>query len=211
MSWYIKKILRLRFFMDEDSLMLAVKGGKFHSKLFYFSLVAANSVGFTKTVWNKLIMPKHRFIYWQIFNSQLLTRDHLCRYIQLTSVLCPVCDSGVETHSHLFMECIYSRRVYEEIGRWLGVFHWPESYEELSNWCLLANHSLQNQIINAVIAASWYFIWCNKNSCIFESSCKMARSLSLEVKEVVKYRVLSWGYFSLHKKDVYFRQIVERW
>ncbi|XP_062103483.1 uncharacterized protein LOC133814552 [Humulus lupulus] len=211
MSWYIKKLLRLRHSIDEGSLLLAVKGGKFHSKHFYSSLISVHSVGYAKTVWNKLILPKHRFIYWQIFNNQLLTRDHLCRFMNISSAFCPVCESGLESHIHLFMECVYSRKVFDEVGRWLGFFHWPESCEELTHWCLLAKHNLKNQIINAVISAAWYFIWCNRNRCIFESVCKMASSISLEIKDVVKYRVLSLGSVSHRKRDVYLRKVVESW
>ncbi|XP_062114085.1 uncharacterized protein LOC133825111 [Humulus lupulus] len=53
------------------------------------------------------------------------------------------------------MDCIYSRKFYEDIGRWLGYFHWPDSYEELNRWCLLTKNNVKNQIINAVISASW--------------------------------------------------------
>ncbi|XP_062100323.1 uncharacterized protein LOC133806214 [Humulus lupulus] len=194
MSWYFKKLLRLRQVIDEGFLKQAVKG-----------------VGFADTVWNKLIVPKHRFIYWQIFNNQLLTRDHLSRFLHLSSALCPVCESGLESHSHLFMDCIYSRKVFEEIGSWLGYFHWPESYEELNLWCLEANQDLKNQIVNAVLSASCYFIWSNRNSCIFDSVCKLASSISLDIKELVKYRVLGLGSPSHRKRDLYFRKVVEGW
>ncbi|XP_062093869.1 uncharacterized protein LOC133799895 [Humulus lupulus] len=211
MSWYFKKLLRLRQVIDEGSLRQAVKGGKFRIKQFYTSLISTPTVGFADTVWNKLIVPKHRFIYWQIFNNQLLTRDHLSRFLHLSSALFPVCDSGIESHSHLFMECIYSRKVFEEIGSWLGYFHWPESYEELNLWCLEAKRDLKNQIVNAVLSASWYFIWSNRNSCIFDSVCKLASSISLDIKESVKYRVLGLGSLSHRKRDMYFRKVVEGW
>ncbi|XP_062080606.1 uncharacterized protein LOC133785378 [Humulus lupulus] len=176
MCWYVKKLLRLRQVIDEGCLQQAVKGGKVSIKHVYSSLISATSVGYADTVWNKLIVPKHRFFYWQIFNRQLLTRDHLSRFLTLTSALCPVCESDLETHSHLFMECIFSRKVFEEIGKWLGYFHWPDS-----------------------------------NGCIFDSACKMASRLSMDIKDSVKHRVLSLGTLSHRKKDMYFRMVVESW
>ncbi|XP_062100450.1 uncharacterized protein LOC133806354 [Humulus lupulus] len=211
MSWYFKKLLRFRQVIDEGSLRQAVKGGKFRIKHFYTTLISAQTVGFADTVWNKIIVPKHRFIYSQIFNNQLLTRDHLSRFLPLTYALCLVCDSEIELHSHLFMECIFSRKVFEEIGSLLGYLHWPKSYEELHLWCLEAVRDLKNQIVNAVLSASWYFIWSNRNNCIFDFVCKLASSISLEIKESVKYRVLGMGSLSHRKWDNYFRNVVEGW
>ncbi|KAF4396323.1 hypothetical protein G4B88_019123 [Cannabis sativa] len=57
-------------------------------------------VDYASASWDKLIVPKHKFIFWQILNSQLLTRDYLNRIIAIQSVLCPVCEAEVETHDH---------------------------------------------------------------------------------------------------------------
>ncbi|XP_062076005.1 uncharacterized protein LOC133780148 [Humulus lupulus] len=211
MSWYFKKLLRLRQVTDEDSLRQAEKGGNFRIKHFYTSLVNAQSVVYAETMWNKLLVPKHRFIYWQIFNSQLLTRDHLSRFLPISSALCPVCESEIETHSHLFMKCIFSRKVFGEINSWLGCFQWPNSFLELQHWCLVAVRDLKNQILNTVLSASLYFIWRNRNNCIFNSVCSMARCISLEIRKVVKYRVLGLGPLNHSKRDSYLLNVVEGW
>ncbi|XP_062114711.1 uncharacterized protein LOC133825832 [Humulus lupulus] len=115
MSWYFKKLLRLSQVIDATTLQQAEKGGKFRVKLFYTSLATAQKVLYAGTVWNKLLVPKHRFIYWQILNSQLLTRDHLSRIMPIHSAICPVCASVNESHSHLFLECIFTRKLFGEL------------------------------------------------------------------------------------------------
>uniref|UniRef100_A0A803QH08 Reverse transcriptase domain-containing protein n=1 Tax=Cannabis sativa TaxID=3483 RepID=A0A803QH08_CANSA len=75
MSWYFKKLMKLRSSTNEASLLLAEKGGKFRAKLFYNMHVEAQEEKHSRTVWNKLIVPKHRFILWQASNAQLPSRD----------------------------------------------------------------------------------------------------------------------------------------
>ncbi|XP_062093759.1 uncharacterized protein LOC133799776 [Humulus lupulus] len=205
MSWYFKKLLRLKQVTDVASLGQAEKGGKFRVKHFYTSLVTAQKFVYAGTVWNKLLVPK------KVFNCHLLTRDHLRRFMPIPSALCPVCVSVNETHSHLFMECIFSRKLFGEISSWLGVFQWLKSFMELQQWCLSAVSDLKNQIINVVLSATMYFVWKNRNTCIFEFVCTSARSMSLEIRKVVKCRVLGLGPHKLSKRDRYLLNVVEGW
>ncbi|XP_062119109.1 uncharacterized protein LOC133832841 [Humulus lupulus] len=162
-------------------------------------------------VWNKLIMAKHRFIYWQFFNSQFLTRDHLSRFISIISSLCPVCDLALESHSHLFLDCLFSRRLFGEISSWLGIFKWPSSQVELQEWCFSATRDLKHQILNVFYAAALYFIWKNRNNCIFELACYNISSVSSEIRKVVKCRILGLGLHRVSKMDSYLINIVEGW
>ncbi|KAF4370733.1 hypothetical protein F8388_025112 [Cannabis sativa] len=54
--------------------------------------------------------------------NQLLTRDHLSKVFSLSSVNCPVCDSDQESHGYLFVDCPFTKQVFVEISKWLGVF-----------------------------------------------------------------------------------------
>ncbi|XP_062093932.1 uncharacterized protein LOC133799964 [Humulus lupulus] len=174
-------------------------------------LVSAQKVLYAGTVWNKLLVPKHRFIYWQILNSHLLTRDQMSRILPIQSVIFPVCASANESHSHLFLDCIFSRKLFGEVSCWLSMFQWPKSYLELQQWCMTAINSLQNQVINAVFAATLYFIWKNRNKCIFDSVCFSTSSLSLEIRKIVKYRVLGLSFLQLSKRDNYILNVVKGW
>ncbi|KAF4399836.1 hypothetical protein G4B88_021050 [Cannabis sativa] len=96
---------------NEQSLQQAVKKGKFRAKLFYSNLLTVPRVDYARNVWHRLIMPKHRFIYWQVCNNNLLTRDNLRKLMNIDSSLCPVCENEIETHNHLFVDCLYTRRL----------------------------------------------------------------------------------------------------
>uniref|UniRef100_A0A803NFE9 Reverse transcriptase zinc-binding domain-containing protein n=1 Tax=Cannabis sativa TaxID=3483 RepID=A0A803NFE9_CANSA len=111
-SWYFKKLMKIRSSTDEISILLAEKGGKFCAKLFYNLQVEAQEVKYSRAVWNKLIVPKHIFIFWQACNVQLLTRDHLSKFLSLPSTLCPVCENDIETYTHTFylIVCLPGKR-----------------------------------------------------------------------------------------------------
>uniref|UniRef100_A0A803PLK1 Reverse transcriptase domain-containing protein n=1 Tax=Cannabis sativa TaxID=3483 RepID=A0A803PLK1_CANSA len=122
-SWYFKKNLSLRETMDEDRMCLAVKGNKLRAKRYYDLLVEVDKVDYARAVWDKLIVPKHRFLFWQIGNTQLLTKDFLSQIMTISSALCPVCEVELETHEHLFFTCCFAKQVVVETSLGLESFN----------------------------------------------------------------------------------------
>ncbi|KAM6551839.1 hypothetical protein CsatB_001647 [Cannabis sativa] len=122
-----------------------------------------------------MVLPKHRFIGWQVVNNQLLTRDNLSRFLPISSPLCPVCCSENESHQHLFSHCRFTRRLVCEITKWCGHFDWPINFHR---WFSEAANTLQKKIINTLILATIYSVWVNRNKCIFDLSCSIASSLN---------------------------------
>ncbi|XP_060959098.1 protein IQ-DOMAIN 29 [Cannabis sativa] len=47
----------------------------------------------------------------------------------ITSDLCPVCELESESHCHLFMDCIFTKKLIAEICCWFGVFCWKARRE----------------------------------------------------------------------------------
>ncbi|KAF4388828.1 hypothetical protein F8388_019007 [Cannabis sativa] len=152
-SWYFKKILSIRVNLDEAKLQQAARGDKFSAKKCYNSLVGETPFAYANAIWDTLVLPKHRFIFWQIANSHLLTRDYLHHIMVTPNNLCPVCEVEVETHDHIFFNCYYTSQVFEAVNRWLGEFHWPRSTVEMLQFCSNATKDLTQRILNAVMAA----------------------------------------------------------
>ncbi|KAF4390097.1 hypothetical protein G4B88_005015 [Cannabis sativa] len=114
-------------FTSMTTLNQAVKGGKFKVNKFYNTLIGAVRALYSAIVWHKLLVPKHKFIYWQIINDQLLTRDHLSRFFSIPSNLCAVCENAQESHNHLFMEFTFTKKLIESIESWVGNLNWPSN------------------------------------------------------------------------------------
>uniref|UniRef100_A0A803P4A6 Reverse transcriptase domain-containing protein n=1 Tax=Cannabis sativa TaxID=3483 RepID=A0A803P4A6_CANSA len=209
--WYFKKILNIRDNMDEARLCQAVKGGKFSAKRFYNLSIEVAKAEYAKASWDKLIVPKHRFVFWQILNSQLLTRDYLGRFLSIQNVHCPVCEAEVETHEHLFFNCKFTKQVIDAVMEWLGCFSWPRTNLELLNWCKNLNQQPQMRVLNIVIAATMYSIWKNRNSCVFYLCCAAPRRVSLDVRKTVQLRLLGKGPFEDCRKNMYFLNVIKSW
>ncbi|XP_062086279.1 uncharacterized protein LOC133792394 [Humulus lupulus] len=139
----------------------------------YEHLVHKEQIHFDKVVWCKLSISKHRFILWQAMLGHLLTRDNLLRcHIQLETCLCPVCELDQKSHDHLFFKCPFSQQVLCEVQTSLGLQLWPFSYSEWQVWMEGRPKGLLQKISAALLAASVYYIWTNRNWGIFEAySC----------------------------------------
>ncbi|XP_062104315.1 uncharacterized protein LOC133815494 [Humulus lupulus] len=112
-----------------------------------------------KVVWNTLNLPKHRFMLWQVVNSQVLTRDNMVKFhLDLDSLDCPVCGDSYENHEHLFFRCSLSRRVVDQIFDWLGMSDWPKDYNGWTSWLNLKMAGMVHCINVAVLAAISYCI-----------------------------------------------------
>ncbi|KAF4387948.1 hypothetical protein F8388_005565 [Cannabis sativa] len=144
-----------------------------------------NKVKYAGAVWDKLVLPKHRFIYWQVVNSQLITRDLLNRFVPIPDVNCPVYHQAEENYDH----------VAAKVKEWLGQVHWLISVKDLSDKCSTTQNNFRNRVINSVIAASLYQIWLNRNDCIFNLTCATPCKISRVVRSLVKIRILCLGPF----------------
>ncbi|KAF4400617.1 hypothetical protein G4B88_023025 [Cannabis sativa] len=204
-------MLKLRDSTDEAKLRQAVKGTKLKAKVFYNFLVEKPKVQYSKGIWDNLLLPKHRFVYWQIINTQLLTRDFLSKFILIQSTLCPVCDSEEESHEHIFYRCIFTKRVQQEVNSWLGNYSWPSSTIDLSFRCDFKKHDLRKCLLNLVTAAVYYQIWANRNCCVFDLTCASPKSISLEVRNIVHLRVLSKGPFKRSHENAYLLNVIKNW
>ncbi|XP_062119490.1 uncharacterized protein LOC133833913 [Humulus lupulus] len=153
-----------------------------------------------KAVWCSISVPNHKFILWQAVHQKLATRDMLLYcHIPLPSLMCPICDQVPESHSHLFFECVFSRRVVQSIFEWLQGLCWPSKFSDWCNWLEADMKSFKDRITLAVLAASVYYIWYTRNRCHFDSSCLMIPSVISLIKSSVSARILG---FKLRSKSV---------
>uniref|UniRef100_A0A803NHN7 Reverse transcriptase zinc-binding domain-containing protein n=1 Tax=Cannabis sativa TaxID=3483 RepID=A0A803NHN7_CANSA len=163
LSWYFKKLLKIRNVTNIGMLNQATKGNKFKVSRFYIELIGAAKTSYAATVWHKFIVPKHKFIFWQIINEQLLTQDLLSRFLPIPSELWAVCEDASETHSHLFMDCIFTRKLIDWVKNWAGNLSWPKSISDLQERLFPAKPDLALLILNAVFSTTLYQLWRNRN------------------------------------------------
>ncbi|XP_071694862.1 uncharacterized protein [Rutidosis leptorrhynchoides] len=66
--------------------------------------------GTISTIWYKFIPRKLTIFLWRLRLDSLPVRWNMsARGIELNSIVCPVCNNGVESREHLFFGCVVAR------------------------------------------------------------------------------------------------------
>ncbi|XP_062075893.1 uncharacterized protein LOC133780025 [Humulus lupulus] len=80
-SWYWRKLCHMRGKFSLAEVLAAGVTGRLKASKLYNSSLIQQLVGYHQAVWCKLVIPKHRFLLWQVVNSHLLTGDNMLRSI----------------------------------------------------------------------------------------------------------------------------------
>uniref|UniRef100_A0A803P402 Reverse transcriptase zinc-binding domain-containing protein n=1 Tax=Cannabis sativa TaxID=3483 RepID=A0A803P402_CANSA len=167
-SWYWRKLCHLRKRYLKTNLLVVVKKGKFIAARLYMGTIQRNIDSFYKSVWCYALVPKHRFILWQVVHGNLLTRDNFAKFhITLDSCICPVCGLEEESHSLLFFNYRLSKEVLQLVFCWCGADLWPSDFTRCK--VRLANSKASVKIL--ITAATVYMLWKNRNSCVHNNCC----------------------------------------
>ncbi|XP_010670560.3 uncharacterized protein LOC104887594 [Beta vulgaris subsp. vulgaris] len=119
-----------------------------------------------KFVWNRLSMPKHRFIHWLAVQGKLQTTEKLKHIGVSDNDLCLLCGSYTETHQHLFFKCKFSNECMQGIKNWLGVKNSTLDLHQLCRGVRRGSRTkFQKQMILAGIATVIYHVWRTRNVC----------------------------------------------
>nr|GEY06239.1 reverse transcriptase domain-containing protein [Tanacetum cinerariifolium] len=90
----------------------------------------------TKTRWIKYVPVKVNVHAWKVKIDSHPTRLNISRRgMDIDSITCPICDSGVESSSHIFFTCSMVSDIIRKITRWLDAAYIEvDSYEYCLNW-----------------------------------------------------------------------------
>ncbi|XP_062118784.1 uncharacterized protein LOC133832460 [Humulus lupulus] len=155
-NWNRRKLCHMRGKFSLAEVNVACITGRFMASKLYNSTLRQQPVGYHQVVWCKLSIPKHRFLLWQVVNSQLLTRDNMLRFcITIDCLLCPVCGSHNESHTHLFFECCLSKKIIDLIFAWMGFRAWPGEFISWTVWIA----SRRPGIISSITDMIWLLLY----------------------------------------------------
>ena len=117
-------------------------------------------VEWTVMVWERLSIPKHRFILWLVMLEKIRTTEDLGRIGLVTDESCLFCNGGQEVIQHLFFKCTYNLRCIEEINGWLGWKCQAIRMDKLFKWIRKTKlEDLKKIILYVVLSALVYHIW----------------------------------------------------
>ena len=148
-----------------------------------------------ETLWNKWLPKKVNIFVWRALKGRLPVREELDkRGIDLDSLLCPCCDSVVETCTHSLVTCNLALSVWEKIFNWwkVGNVNAFFVFEMFSNNGNVAVPNLSSRLWQTVVWTSGYYIWKERNERVFKgkvsSSNKIVQDIQLKSYEWIVRR-----------------------
>jgi hypothetical protein len=119
-----------------------------------------------KKLWALRTIPRHKVMLWRILHKSLPVRSELNKRGVPCSILCPRCNSKMETITHSFMTCPNIHRTW--FGSSLTIKFLDQPNPNFIDWLFdFILHEDEQIIIQ--IAAITYSIWFSRNLSIFEN------------------------------------------
>ncbi|XP_074271184.1 uncharacterized protein LOC141595109 [Silene latifolia] len=79
------------------------------------------AVSWSKWIWNEYVVPKHQFVGWLYAHRAMRTKDKLITYGLDIEGSCFLCNQTAESLDHLWCDCLYSRKVVQELNQRLKI------------------------------------------------------------------------------------------
>ncbi|XP_022042316.1 uncharacterized protein LOC110944982 [Helianthus annuus] len=168
----------------------------------------------SKVVWSSFNIPKHSFMCWLIFKKKLWTQDRIMRWNHsvtgsMNLMCCLLCQSGLETHEHLFFECSYSKSVWHKVRHKVYMNSIQDSWEDISAWFIARanSKSVFSVASRLVVAAAAYVIWSERNARFFSNRLRPPEQLADRIISTVRTKLISFRY----KQTSNVNRFMEEW
>ncbi|GJS50336.1 reverse transcriptase zinc-binding domain-containing protein [Tanacetum coccineum] len=162
-----------------------------------------------KIIWFSLNIPKHAFIVWLAVQNKLTTQDKIKQWGSYDVMCCALCRRDLDSHSHLFFECDYSKEFWDKVNDKMGVcgsnYNWNGIVADMSR--KFNGNSINSIVRRLCFAASVYLVWQERNSRIFRDEARSTEELFKILIDVVRMRLLSLKV----KRSTAVLRIQERW
>lgn len=166
-AWTTKKVLQAAKHLNEVGInKREVSYDKHYSIREMYNKLRGD---FPKVTWRQLTCnnqgcPKWLFIMYLAIQNRLYTRDRLSKRGVITCQTCSLCEIVLESHQHLFFECIYSETVWLLLA-WQGINRQAQGWEDEITWAITHTNGRQAQAetYRTTLAAAIYQIWMERN------------------------------------------------
>nr|KAJ0211180.1 hypothetical protein LSAT_V11C400156810 [Lactuca sativa] len=155
-------------------------------------------------VWFQNSIPSHCFILWLAILGRLRTQDRMKRWKDSNDFSCVFCNSQIDSHSHLFFDCNYTKEVWNLVKVKVKMNHragkWVDIIMELQY--SLKKKSINNFIRKIALAASIYHIWNERNKRLFGKQSNSVENVVKIISEDIRLKIfsLNLGYLGLNEE-----------
>ncbi|KAJ9536641.1 hypothetical protein OSB04_un000190 [Centaurea solstitialis] len=156
----------------------------------YGSLVGHfDKVEWTNVVWFKGHIPKHAFCTWLACLRRLPTQDRMINWKHdPPDFRCSLCNSCMDSHSHLFFECTFASEVWSCIKAKVNWPAAPNSWDVMVD--VLADTTTTPRLLiqKLALSATVYMIWQERNRRLFTTNRTHAIEIVKNIMDVVQLR-----------------------
>ncbi|XP_071688929.1 uncharacterized protein [Rutidosis leptorrhynchoides] len=156
---------------------------------------SSNTIRWHHLVWFSCSNPKQSLFLWLAIQGKLMTHDRMLRWNANGNYACPLCGTCPDSHSHLFFECVYSKKIWITMKKKL-------LFRGLSNNLMdivqtLANYHFKKDIWGVInrftvaVAAVVYHIWHERNRRIFNKPPRNENDLIKSIKYNIELQLLT--------------------
>uniref|UniRef100_A0A803Q619 Reverse transcriptase domain-containing protein n=1 Tax=Cannabis sativa TaxID=3483 RepID=A0A803Q619_CANSA len=194
-SWAWKKIVVVKDKFQQRGDMESFVQQSYRVKQGYLDLFPEHpKLPWCNLVWDKLVIPKHRFILWLVLWKRLNTKERVSKISPNIDTTCVLCGKGDENIEHLFFQCEYSLECLQEIKVSL-------------QWNTLANDVLKplqscdktkkfsaarKSMVNTIVASLVYHIWKARNEILWKQQRGLTSRTVQQTKQLSKLRIQAW-------------------
>lgn len=145
---------------------------------------------FVQLIWKPWATPRCRLFAWLLVQNRLMTADRLLARGWPNGYFCPLCMRNLETATHLFTECPFSRQVWAGVASIaaappLDPSSWGIHHRSI-DWMAGLSEGLPS--LEASRVRSWtllvlWHLWLERNARVFRASPSPVRSLLARISD----------------------------
>ncbi|XP_057543980.1 uncharacterized protein LOC130823377 [Amaranthus tricolor] len=159
-----------------------------------------DKVSWVNTLWNRVVIPKSRFVVWLAFHERLKTKQRLKSMGVVDDTVCIICGTQFETTDHLFFMCDFSYQCVEALKRWVRVTWSIKNMNDIYRTRRMPKTKLK--LIEAIFGNLVYTIWNVRNEAVWQKKVTTFRRVVESIKTNSKLSNAKRVHFNLVEKPV---------
>ena len=148
------------------------------------------------SLWKAPAEPKMKIFGWLVLHQRTLTAQNLLIRHWPCDWICCLCTSAFEDTNHLFAECPFMRQVWSIVHSWQNL---PPVFNSLPScvstyWDELKDAGTEDQklLARGAILTTWWNVWLERNSRIFQNLSSSELSVAYRVKQDLDLRKVAF-------------------